>query len=192
MAQAIDLTGQRFGRLTALNRVGSTKSGAALWRLRCDCGGETTAHTGELRIGRRRSCSCGLSKPKHGTHNSRLHRIWCGMKQRCQNPNKGAFADYGGRGIVVCAEWQRFIPFMTWAMSNGYADHLEIDRIDNDGPYSPENCRWATRHDNMMNRRPSRPLGLRFTVRELETACQKAGVDRDLLFAHLPRKRSYR
>lgn len=192
MAKPIDITGERFGKLVALQRVGSTKHGAALWRLRCDCGGETTAHVGELRAGRRQACRCGLSKPKHGMHKTRIHRIWSAMKQRCQNVKKIAYQDYGARGIYVCEEWQEFLGFHAWAVANGYRDDLQIDRIDNDGPYCPENCRWVTAAENMKNKRPARPLGLRWTERELRTACLRAQVDYELIAAHLPTKRRSR
>lgn len=187
----MNLLGQRFGKLLVASYIGKNKSGASTWRCVCDCGGETTAHTGELRAGKRKGCSCNLSRPKHGMHNSRLHRIWSSMKSRCQNPNKIVYSGYGGRGIYVCEAWQKFIPFMEWSLANGYAENLELDRTDNDGPYSPENCRWVTHAVNMQNRRPGRPLGLRYTVREIRFACGQAGVDPEALFAHMPRKRVY-
>src|SRR5690349_8897848 len=118
MVKALDITGERFGKLVALERIGSTKHGAALWRLRCDCGGQTTAHVGELRAGRRQACRCGLAKVVHGMHGTRLHRIWSAMKSRCQNVNKLAYQDYGARGIFVCNEWQEFVPFMRWSTAN--------------------------------------------------------------------------
>jgi hypothetical protein len=113
------------------------------------------------------------------------------MKARCQNAKRFGYAEYGGRGIAVCGEWQMFIPFMQWALANGYGDNLEIDRIDVNGNYEPLNCRWVTRHENMMNRRPSKPLGLRYTVREIELACAAIGVDPAVFLAHLPKKRLY-
>ena len=176
MSAPMDLTGARFGKLVVIERAGSTKHGQALWALRCDCGGKTTAHTGELRSGRRVACRCGLSKPKHGMRRSRLYTIWGAMKARCSNPKRAAYKDYGGRGIFVCDHWQRFIPFMEWALANGYRDDLEIDRIDNDGPYSPANCRWVTRSINAANKRPAKPLGLRYTAAEISVACSLAGV----------------
>ena len=95
MTRAIDITGQRFGKLVAIEVVGRNPFGHLLWRLRCDCGGETTAQTGQLRAGKRKACACGLSKPKHGMHNSRIYRIWSAMKARCQNPKLLAYQTYG-------------------------------------------------------------------------------------------------
>ena len=108
-------------------------------------------------------------KAKHGMHNTRLYRIWRGIKQRCTNPNYHSYADYGGRGITVCDEWLEFEPFRDWALANGYRDDFTIDRIDSNGSYTPENSRWASMRTQQNNKRNNRKLtynGITRTVPE--------------------------
>ena len=92
-------------------------------------------------------------KPKHGMSHSRIYQSWANMKVRCLCKTNKWYPHYGGRGITVCDEWMSFEPFYSWAMANGYSDSLTLDRIDNDKGYSPDNCRWATQHEQSMNKR---------------------------------------
>lgn len=159
MSKLIDLTGQRFGKLIAIRCIGTTQARQAIWRCECDCGNKTDVRASSLRNGDTRSCGClqrTISKEvntKHGDSHSRLHYIWSAMKDRCYNPKSGAFEHYGARGITICDEWQEYTNFRDWAIANGYASELTLDRIENDKGYSPNNCRWTTMKTQSNNRR---------------------------------------
>ena len=167
----VDLTGLRFGRLTVLNVAkDDMKHHGQRWLCQCDCGKKIITRGDGLQSGHTKSCGCdNKRRTTHNESNTKLYSVWVEMKQRCENPNSDAYKYYGGRGIKVCDEWQDFEPFYKWAMENGYSTGLTIDRIDNNGGYSPSNCRWTTRLFQMSNRRNTVFLeyaGMRHTIRE--------------------------
>lgn len=150
-----DITGQKFGRLTALNFSHKMRD-KSYWSCLCDCGKKKNIRADGLKNGNTRSCGC-LQKEKatiHGIRYTRLYKIWKGIKQRCYNEKSTNYKNYGGRGITICYEWKNNAEvFYDWAIANGYEEELTIDRINNDGNYEPNNCRWTTNKEQARNKR---------------------------------------
>lgn len=187
MGKFIDLSGQRFGKLVAIERVvdyrrPSGKS-EARWKCVCDCGRETFSDSWSLTHGVKTSCGCAThdllsasmmkthtKHPEiainfkkmattHGESKTRLYHIWSGMKSRCNDAGCAGYENYGGRGVRVCIEWENdYLSFKAWALSHGYDENARrgqctLDRIDVNGDYCPENCRWISQKEQMQNKR---------------------------------------
>ncbi|MDD5064951.1 MAG: hypothetical protein PHQ35_09390 [Phycisphaerae bacterium] len=154
----IDFTGRKFGRLTVIGRE-ENKNSRVMWLCICDCGKNTIVDGRNLKTGTTKSCGCLSAElktkrfRKHYGIDVRLHRIWCGMRQRCFNANSKDFKNYGGRGVTICEAWERFASFREWALNNNYKENLTIERKNVNGNYEPSNCEWITNLEQANNKR---------------------------------------
>ena len=155
----IDLTGQPFGRLVVIREAGRTKGGKVTWLCRCDCGGEVVVTSDHLHSGHTQSCGC-LSRERvttHGCAQEPWYNVYLSMMKRCghwEGASESSLRDYRDRGITVCELWQKSpSDFGDWLLAHGWRRGLQIDRIDNNKGYTPENCRVVTPKENTNNRR---------------------------------------
>lgn len=190
MPTMIDISGQRFGRLTAVCATEKNARGTFLWRCACDCGGVKVVSGAALRAGKTRSCGCLLpdiiraTKTTHG-HSKKNnvtteYKIWGSMRKRCENKNASNYERYGGRGVTVCERWHSFENFLADMGSRPFHG-AELDRKDNDGPYSPDNCQWATPSANSRNRRSGRDIDTPLGKMPLWKASEVSGLSSGIL-----------
>ena len=184
-----DLTSQRFGFLKVLRRSpdkGGGKKPVVKLECECKCGKNITVKSDSLLSGH--TVSCGCKKKIHGKSNKeRLYQTWKNMRQRCNNPNRSDYKRYGGRGIKICDEWNDYNTFRDWALSNGYADNLSIDRIDVNGNYEPSNCRWVDDIIQANNVRSNRIITFRNSTYTMAEFARKIGISYSALQHRLDR-----
>lgn len=150
----------------------------------CECGNISEGELYHIRQGHIKSCGCLNSelrfkrRYKHGLSKHRLMVIWGNMYDRCLNERNSDYPGYGGRGIEICNEWaNNFKAFYDWAVINGYSSKLQIDRINNDGNYDPNNCRWVTPKQNARNRRTSLMIAYKGEIKNLSEWCEILGLN---------------
>jgi len=185
--------GDRYGRLVIIQEVNQLLS-RRFCLCKCDCGNQKVIGLGDLSKGHTKSCGC-LRKINHRkTHGKsirtngrapRLYEIWRGMRQRCLNENHPSWHNYGGRGISICKEWDDYEVFHNWAISNGYRDDLTIERIDNDGNYEPDNCKWIPRNKQPMNSRHNRMIAYNGQTKYLAQWAREQGFNYGTLLFRL-------
>lgn len=173
--------GKKFGKLTIIENYTDEK-GQTKVKCKCDCGKYKIVLLYELKNNHIKSCGC--LRTKHGKSNkkNRLYKIWGIIRDRCFCKTYLRYKDYGGRGITICEEWKNdFLVFEKWALANGYSDNLSIDRINNDGNYCPENCRWATAKEQANNRRNSKFIYYNNEKLTISQFANKYNINRNIL-----------
>lgn len=196
MSIAEDLRGRKFGRLTVIERSERKDPNATWWVCKCDCGNTKEVRAGVLKKGETRSCGC-LNRElagrrgrdqftKHGFYGTRIYNIWTGMKDRCYSEKCPQYKHYGGRGIRLCEEWANNPKnFCEWAMANGYKENLTIDRIDCNGDYSPNNCRWVTMDEQQRNKRNNRNITYNGKTQCVAAWARELGISHGTLFTRI-------
>lgn len=188
-----DLTGKVFGRLSVLYRDDDSvaKSGKrhTKWMCQCECGNMISVVSNNLTRGATTSCGCARKEivsermKTHGDTNTRLYGVWSSMKARCLNSHTTHYVDYGGRGIKVCDEWKAsYESFKSWALESGYEEGKSIDRIDTNGNYEPQNCRWVTSVAQANNRRSNRMFTFNGETHNLTEWAEIVGINPKTLF----------
>jgi hypothetical protein len=175
-----DLTGMRFGHLVVVEIAGKENGGNLRWKCVCDCGNFHEASGGNLQKGDVLSCGCktkelqSKAKKTHGGTHEKLFRVWGHIKERCCNPTHKNFKDYGGRGIGICDEWKNdYKSFRDFCLAHGWQEGLQINRIDNNRDYSPDNVNFVTAKQNSNNRRSSVCVKVRGEVLTISEVAQK-------------------
>jgi len=172
--------GDKFGRLEIIKEISpiiSSNKPRRMFSCMCECGNIVETQLSLLLLGKTQSCGCYQrqrakeTQLKHGLEKHPLYSIWKNMKKRCLNPNEISYSNYGGRGILMCNQWlSDFKEFYLWSITNSYSKGLTIDRIDNDGNYCPENCRWVNRTIQNNNTRKNHYIvheGINYTLATL-------------------------
>lgn len=181
--------GERFGKLSVIKRSDESKRGEIRWLCRCDCGAVRSYPGSELRTGRTVSCGCKkkIEPPSktHGESKTKLYNVWKTMRRRCYAKTSNRYSYYGGRGISVCDDWAKYENFRDWSYSHGYVEGLSLDRIDNDGDYCPENCRWVDMKTQSNNRRNSLYVEINGVTRPVREWGEIYGISPYTLYSRL-------
>lgn len=182
--------GDVFGNWTVLEISPKTVNYHKRFICKCVCGKIKEIDAYNVLSGKSTSCGCvrdlktKTRMTKHGMTKTPIHNIWCGMRERCYNSNHHAYKDYGGRGIVVCDEWNDdFMNFYQWSIENGYKKGLSIDRIDVNGNYEPTNCRWADTKTQCNNTRYNIMITYQDKTQSLKLWCEELNLNYDMIRA---------
>ena len=197
MGKPKDYTGQKFSRLLVIQRLRQYDGKNTFYKCKCDCGKDTIVDARNLTTGNTKSCGCFQQEQRiavNTTHNgtySKLYTIWCGMKARCYNPKCERYKNYGARGITICDEWLHdFNAFRAWAINNGYikdskSGEYTIDRIDINGNYEPNNCRFTNLKEQMNNTTRNRFIEYNGEIKTIAQWSDSTGINQSCLLRRL-------
>lgn len=180
-----EIKGRVINGILIIERHHQDARGAWVWSCRCHCGNIFYTYPKDIKSNHTSSCGCIKGNYKHGLYKDKKYSVWCGMLSRCNCPTCEAYPNYGGRGITVCEEWLEFINFNDWAEHSGYEEGLELDRIDNESSYSPDNCRWVTHTENNRNKRTNRYITYKGDTKCTAEWAEILGVNTGLLLNRL-------
>ena len=185
----IDMIGMKCGNWTVVERAPNAGKCQTMWLCECACGKRKIVNAYDLRTGHSKSCGC-LKNVTHGdaryNENARLYSIWQGIKRRCTNESSNSYKNYGARGINMCSEWSAdYKLFRSWALSHGYSDELSIDRIDVNGNYSPENCRWSTFIEQQNNKRTCHYIEVNGETHTIREWSRLTGVSENTIYKRI-------
>jgi len=173
--------GSKFGRLTIIKESEKRIDNRVSVYCICDCGNEVIASINSLKKEHKKSCGClkkeTKSNYKNGLRHHPLYNVWANIKQRCLNKKQPKYNDYGGRGIKICKEWENsFECFYNWCLNNSWGKGLEIDRVNNNGDYEPNNCRFVSRSINMNNTRANTIIEYNNEIKTLAEWAEKLNI----------------
>ena len=195
MGELVDLTGQKFGRLTVI-RIATEEErnnrAEVYWLCKCDCGNEKIISGHSIKRGLVVSCGCyhkeiSQKRRKHGESKTKFYKLWHGMIESCENPTNGSYKNYGAKGIKVCEEWHDYENFKNWALNKGYKEGLSIDRIDNYDNYYPENCRWVSFIEQQNNKRNNHYITYNNKTQTMTDWARELGINYQTIIARLKR-----
>lgn len=174
---------EKYYRWTVLSHDAPRKNGARQVVVQCECGTEKIKKLSEIRNGYSKSCGCLMEEvnrkacikrnSKHNKSGTRLHNIWKLMRQRCNNKNASGYRNYGGKGVKVCSDWDKYLSFEGWALATGYTEEMTLERKNSNGDYEPSNCEWITKSQNIARRN----VGLTGSGKTLRSRFTKKDVD---------------
>ncbi len=202
MPGTIDMLNQKVGRLLVIERAGSNKDGKAVWLCICDCGNKLKVTGKEMRTGHTLSCGCLRKETtsematKHGKRHHPLYPVWYGMISRCEKPEHKNYQDYGARGIKVSVEWHNFEEFFA-DMVESYDNHIKkhgktnttLERMDNNGDYSKDNCIWTTRKRQGNNTRRNRFITFNGETKTIAQWAESMGISYGTLSSRINRQK---